>query len=177
MTRIKLLLAIGLVVAAAGLRLLPHGDNFAPVAAVALFGGAVLPRRLGVFVPLVAMIASDIIIGFHPLIPVTWGCYLLIALASNRYWQRGGWMRKISLVAGSSLFFFVATNFAVWLQGDLYPYTLAGLGQCFAMALPFFRNTLLSDVFYSGALFGLYALAIQMGGRLVHSFSGAAKTA
>lgn len=66
------------------------------------------------------------------------------------------------MAVGSSVFFFVVTNFAVWLEGSLYPRTLVGLQQCFTLALPFFRNTLLSDLIYTASLFGLYAFACKL---------------
>ena len=62
-TQFNLTVALCLVFLAVSLRLLPHPANFAPVAAVALFGGAILPRRLSVVVPVVAMILSDAVIG------------------------------------------------------------------------------------------------------------------
>jgi hypothetical protein len=144
------------------IRLLPHPANFAPIAAVSIFGGAILPRRIGLWVPLAAMMASDIFLGFHKLIPVTWGCYLLIALASS-FWLRKQTLAKGAyLTVGSSVFFFVVTNFAVWIQGGLYAHTWAGLSQCYTMALPFFRNTLLSDMVYTAGLFTVYAFARQL---------------
>jgi hypothetical protein len=35
---------------------------------------------------------------------------------------------------------------------------MAGLSACYVAALPFFGRTLLADLFYSGVLFGAYAL-------------------
>jgi hypothetical protein len=52
----------------------------------------------------------------------------------------------------------VITNFAVWAFGGLYPHSLTGLTECYFLAIPFFRNTLLGDLFYSGAFFGGYEL-------------------
>ena len=41
-------------------RLLPHIDNFTPIAAMALFGGATIAnKRLAFVIPLLAMIVSD----------------------------------------------------------------------------------------------------------------------
>ena len=33
-----------------------------------------------------------------------------------------------------------------------------GLGNCYIAAIPFFRNTLISDLAYAGILFGAHAL-------------------
>jgi hypothetical protein len=160
-------IAVSLIVMAVTLRVLPHPANFAPVAAVAIFGGAILPRRLAIWTPVAAMMASDLIIGLHNLILVTWGCYALIALASSRWLKRPGFKKGLGLTMASSLFFFFATNFAVWIWGGMYEHTLSGLSQCFSMALPFFRNTALSDLIYTGALFGAYYLAVRLSSRTI----------
>lgn len=149
---------IGLAVAA---RLLPHPANFAPVAAVAIFGGAVLPRRYAITAPLLAMIVSDLIIGLHSLIAVTWGSYALIAFLSNATLAKPSIKKVVGVTIGGSMFFFVVTNFAVWLTSGMYEHTLKGLQQCFVMALPFFRNTATSDLIYTGALFGAYYLSVK----------------
>ena len=67
---------------------------------------------------------------------------------------------------GGSLLFYVVTNFAVWITpGDahqhaaLYPRTLDGLIECYWMALPFLRNSLAGDLFWTAALFGVFDLA------------------
>jgi hypothetical protein len=53
-----------------------------------------------------------------------------------------------------SLLFYVLTNFAVWLHLGMYPKTLAGLFQCYMMALPFLKWQLLGDLFYLSILIG-----------------------
>src|SRR3989338_3012500 len=69
-------------------RWLPHLPNFAPIGAIALFGGAMLPKKLSVITPLMAMIVSDLIIGLHSTIFWTWGAFALIAGFSSE-WLRG----------------------------------------------------------------------------------------
>jgi hypothetical protein len=161
--RIDIAIAVCLIAFAVMLRLLPHPANFAPIAAVSIFGGAILPRRIGLWVPLVAMMASDFVIGFYKILPVTWSCYLLIALASSVWFKKPKLARGAFLTISASVFFFVVTNFAVWVWGGLYAHTWAGLSQCYTMALPFFRNTLLSDMVYTAGLFTVYAFAQQLG--------------
>lgn len=156
------LVLIGLVVC---LRILPHPANFAPVAAVAIFGGAVLPRRLAVWTPVAAMMLSDLVIGLHNLILITWGCYALIALASAHWLRKPSFLRGLGLTISGSLFFFFVTNFAVWLWSGMYVHSWAGLSQCYIMALPFLRGTFLGDLVFTAALFGVYALATSYGER------------
>ena len=55
------------------------------------------------------------------------------------------------------------SNFAVWIAGAFsaspyYATNLGGLIACYTEALPFWGRTLAGDLFYSAALFGLYAL-------------------
>lgn len=156
--RLQLTAALVLIALGVGLRLLPHPANFAPIAAIAIFGGAVLPRRIAVWVPLGAMMVSDLFIGFYTMMPVTWACYVLIALASSRWLRRPKLARGAALALASSLFFFVVTNCAVWLTSGMYAHTWAGFIHCYVMALPFFRNTAASDLIYTAALFGALAL-------------------
>ncbi len=154
-------LAICLILLAVSLRILPHPANFAPLAAVSIFGGAVLPRRLALWVPLAAMVLSDAVIGFHSLIGLTWGSYVLIALASSYLLRKPSFLKGGVLTLSSSLFFFVVTNFGVWVASGMYSHTWSGLVQCYTLALPFFRNTLLSDVIYTGLLFGTFSLVTK----------------
>ena len=156
---------IGMLLAAAMSRLLPHPPNFTPVIALALFGGAYFkPNGLAFAVPLAAMIISDIALTFtidttffSPMRPVIYSC---IAATT---WMGFAVRRKISTgrlaavsLAGSSLLF-LASNLAVWIfQKGMYPDTPGGLLMCYVAALPFFKNTLLSTAFYTGLLFGVY---------------------
>ncbi|MBP9581849.1 MAG: hypothetical protein KBE38_06805 [Ignavibacterium sp.] len=55
-----------MVFGAAFLRLLPHPPNFAPIAAMALFGGAYFSKKSFAFViPLAAIFLTDLIIGIY----------------------------------------------------------------------------------------------------------------
>ncbi len=152
---------------AAVLRLLPHAPNFAPVGAVALYGGAMLGRRAGLAVPVAAMLISDFFLGFYawPVMASVYGSFLVTVLI-GRWIKRQVTVNRV--LAGSlaaSILFFSVTNFAVWAVGHGYQPSAAGLLQAYVNGLPFFRNTLLSDLFYSGGLFGLTALATVLARR------------
>lgn len=158
---IELCFGLTLVALAVILRALPHPPNFAPIAALALFGGVYFSKKIGLIVPILAMIISDFFIsGFYnfTLMVSVYGSFLLcVAL--------GFWLKKHKrwyTVLGSSLLcsvlFFIITNFAVWLFTSWYTRTLSGLIQCYTMAIPFFRNTLFGDFFYVIAFFGLYEM-------------------
>jgi hypothetical protein len=161
-TALKACLAFALIAFAVMNRLLPHPANFAPIAAVALFGGAILPRKWAVFLPLAAMIISDLFIGLHPLILFTWGSFALIAWLSSKFLKNINPLSVGIASIGGSLLFFLVSNFGVWVEGRLYALTFEGLVSCCYNALPFFRNTLLGDLFYSTVLFGSYAFVYRI---------------
>lgn len=167
--------AIVLIVIGAISRLLPHPPNFVAMGALALFAGARLPKRWAWAVPLLAMIASDLIIDWvkgNPIYVVarliSYASFALIVPLGflARRTDRALPLRWLGLSVGASTLFFLASNFGVWITpvvGQvpelLYPATFAGLVQCYAAALPFFGNTLAADLAGTGVLFGLDTLA------------------
>ena len=156
--KLKIGLALVLIAMAVLSRLLPHPYNFTPVAAIALFAGALLPVRMALTLPLAAMVISDLIIGLHALVFLTWGCFIATVLLGKYLISRINPAFIISVSIFSSVLFYLVTNFGVWMEGRMYPMTMAGLIDCYYMGLPFFRNTLVGDLFYSGLLFGAYSL-------------------
>lgn len=149
-----------MILAAAVSRLIPHPPNFSPIAAMALFGGAAFAdKRAAFLMPLAGLFLSDLVLGFYAITPVVYGSFALIVCLG--FWVRR--RRSVGRIAGaammSALLFFVVTNFGVWAMGQLYPPTPAGLVACYVAAIPFFQNTLLSNLSYSALLFGGLAIA------------------
>lgn len=154
----RIIFLSGLIAAVAVLRFVPHPPNFAPIGAMALFGGACFAdRRVALLLPLAILFLSDLFLGLHVLVPVVYGSFAANVLLGR--WLRG--RRRLVPVAlatlAGSIQFFVVTNFACWLLW--YPHTAAGLASCYIAALPFFHNTLLGDATFVGVLFGAMALA------------------
>jgi len=148
------------ILAAAVARLVPHPPNFAPIGAMALFGGACFANKRAAFaVPLIAMFLSDVVLGFHRLMPVVYGSFVLIVGLGFLLRRRRTLLPIAGAALASSVLFFIFTNFGVWALGSWYPKTWEGLTACYIAALPFFRNTLLGDAVYAAALFGGLALA------------------
>jgi hypothetical protein len=171
---------IAAIAAAAVARLLPHPPNFAPITAMALFGGATLAsRRLAFLVPLAAMGLSDLALELTTRLPNLYGGWLRGGRGLHSDW----WVvyGTFALIVGigmllrkhrslpalgaatlvSSVLFYLTTNFAAWASGTMveYPHTAAGLMECYVMGLPFFGQTLLGDAFFVTVLFGGFALA------------------
>lgn len=150
----------GMILAATFARLLPHPPNFTPLGALALFGGASFGnKRAAMLVPLAALFLSDLVLGFSLITPVVYAAFLLIVGLGFWLRRRSGAAHIAFAAVAGALLFFVVTNFGVWTLGGLYPQTLAGLGDCYVAAIPFFRNTLVSNLIYSALLFGGLALA------------------
>jgi hypothetical protein len=155
----RFLVLVTLVIAAVLARLLPHPPNFAPIGALALFGGACFAdRRVGFLLPLSAMFVSDLFLGMNQVTPVVYGSFALNVLLG--YWLRGhrSLVATTAVVLVGSIQFFVVTNFGEWALTDFYPHTFAGLMSCYVSAIPFFHWTLLGDATYATALFGGLAL-------------------
>jgi len=156
----KFIFAAGLILAAAFTRLIPHYPNFTAVGAIALFGGTYLPnKKLAFAVPFIAMLLTDLIIGFHH---TMWAVYLsfgLIVLIGIQISKNKKVTNIILATISSSILFFLITNFAQWLSDPFYAKTGAGLALCFTMAIPFFGSTALGDMFYVAILFGVYEIA------------------
>lgn len=148
-----------MVFAAAFVRLIPHPPNFAPVAAMALFGGAYFTKKWAAFlVPLVAMLVTDLFLGFHP---TMWAVYLsfVLIVAIGILMIRQKKVTSIFFASvTASVAFFIITNFGVWMSTPYYEKTGAGLAACYTAAIPFFHQTLLSDLFFVAILFGLFEI-------------------
>ena len=155
----RLLAILSAILAAAALRLVPHPPNFAPIGAMALVSGAQLGRRALAFAaPLGAMVLSDAVIGFHSGVPFVYASVALIVLLGWLALSRVTLLRLAGAAIVSSILFFLITNFGTWLLSGMYPLTATGLSACYVAAIPFFQNTVAGDIFYTGVLFGGFAL-------------------
>ena len=140
------LIVLSLLVLAVITRLLPHPPNVTPIAAIALFGGCnIKDKNLAFVLPLLCMFLTDLFLGFHIIMPFVYLSFMCISYIGIN-------SEKITngTILGSSTLFFLLTNFGVWFFG--YPNTLAGLVSCYTLALPFFVNTIIGDLFFTHSL-------------------------
>jgi hypothetical protein len=159
MLKPRLTLVIAMILAAAASRLLPHPPNMTSVTAIALFGGAALnDRRLAFLVPISALFLSDLVLGFHSQMAVVYGCFMLVVCIGLWLQSHRSWLTIAGAALASSILFFVLADFSVWALDNMYPKTLSGLLACYTAALPFLRNGIEGDLFYTLLLFGGFAL-------------------
>lgn len=139
-------------------RFIEHAPNFVPIGALALWSGAYLTRKVSLFIPLLVMFLSDFIIGFYDwkvMLSVYFGFAIMVLL--GRMVQRQKTASNVIFASfGGALLFYLITNFAVWASSAWYPQNLYGLLSSYTLALPFFRNSLLGDLFYGAVFFGAY---------------------
>jgi len=140
------IIILSMIVLAVITRLLPHPPNVAPITGIALFAGCnIKDKNLAFMLPLLCMFVTDLFLGFHMIMPfvyLSFMCISYIGISSKKI--------NNGTILGSSLLFFLVTNFGVWYLG--YPNTLAGLVSCYTLALPFFVNTIIGDLFFTHSL-------------------------
>ena len=135
--------------------------HFTPVAAALLFFGARMPRQR-MITPLALLIVCDIYLNKfvygYPLgwdQTVTWAWYAAILLFGGLLARNASALRVVGASLAASVSFFLISNFAVWtVSREMYPATWSGLVTCYVAAIPFFRNTVISDLLFSAAFFG-----------------------
>lgn len=145
--------------------------NFTPVEATALFGGAYFAdRRLGIAIPLIAMVIADCVIAFS--LPALWVrdwlgtlpfVYFCIAMTAVGGFALRGKVSAPKVAIGafaSAVLFFVVTNFATWLtaRSGAGAACTGSLTACYVAAIPFFKGTLAGTMVWSAVLFGGFAL-------------------
>lgn len=157
-----LLLPIILIFLGVVARLLPHPPNVAPISAIAIFGGLYLSRRTSLAVPLVAMILSDLVIGFYDwkMMASVYVSFIIASLIGRYLKNKKSVPTIIGGTLGASSIFFLLTNGAVWAFGTMYPHSLLGLLQSYTMAIPFFQYSIIGDLFYVGILVGSMELLL-----------------
>lgn len=173
MTLLLSLVLLGLGVVT---RLIPHAPNYLIIgpAALALYAGARLPKRWAWAVPLLALLVSDVILTWNTTFRSSlwsfdnftrYATLAIIVLAAARVRHMHNPLGWVGLAIAGSILFFITTNFAVWAApfgalgiAPIYPRNLHGLIACYSAALPFFKNSLVSDVVGTVILFAADAL-------------------
>ena len=151
--RYRNIVIASIVILAVLSRLVPHPPNFAPITGIALFSSKKINNKLfGIILPIIPLFISDLFIGISFINIFVYISFIIIYFL-------GSISQKIDVksVFFSSVIFFILTNLGVWYLG--YPKNIEGLITCFTLAVPFFINTILGDLFYSFIFFRSYKVA------------------
>lgn len=170
----KILLAIILVATLTRFAIPPflgHIPNFSAIDSLAIFCGAYFSRRLtAIGILLVSVWVGDLFLNkiftghwmfFYSGCYWQYMCYALIALLGSTLKNKIQPLRLLGICLSSSLLFFAISNFGVWCSGLLYPLTFDGLVACYVAAIPFFKNTVFSDLFFLMIWFGCFEFIRQ----------------
>ena len=169
----KEIFPISLILILAFARLIPHPPNFTPIIAVALISGYFFKNiNLSLLILLVAMLLSDLFIGFYENMIFVYASLLLITFVFHKISKKINFKNLFIYCFAGSLIFFIVSNFGVWALGSpgvydiAYEKSLSGLIQCYILAIPFFGNTFLSTVIFSyPAIFIYRSLATRSSAR------------
>ena len=131
--------------------------NFTAIIAISVLSGMFFKNRIiAIMIPLIAMVVSDLIIGFNLLniiwiyIPLIFITYSSFSIKNNNYEQITN-----RFVAGPIIFFLIS-NLGVWITSGMYLKNFNGLIQCYIAGIPFLNNSLISTFLYGFIL--LYLL-------------------
>ena len=141
--------------------------NFSAVGAVAIFGACYFKGVSKWIIPLAILWVSDLILNnvfyaqYYESFQVVGNLWVYLSfivagLIAYKIMRKPSWGRLAITGISAGVVFFLISNFGVWMSGTMYPMTSAGLIACFEAGIPFFRNTVLGNVFYSFVLVGLY---------------------
>jgi hypothetical protein len=152
-----------IIIFAIATRFVPHLANAAPITAIAIFAAVYLPKKYAIGVPLVVRFISDIFLGFFQLplmiaVYASHGVGVLLGLWIKRSLNQpvSKWVKIVGSGVASTVIFFLVTNFAFFYSE--YTHNIPGIIEAYTNGLPFLRGTLVGDVGYTVALFGVYEL-------------------
>lgn len=146
-------------------RLIPHIPNTTPMNSLSLFAGSMLPKYLALPIILVTMLISDVALSFIYHYPIlsswslfTYSGFAIITLIGTKLSSKVKISQLAIFILSSSMFFWLWTNFGVWLTSAIFAKSFAGLVNCYIIALPFLANELLGNVVWTIAIFGGFSL-------------------
>ncbi len=153
----RIITLIGIVIAAALYRILPHPVNFTPVGAIALFAGAKFADKyLAIIVTLCAMLLADLFLGFYNTMAFVYAGITAIVVIGFWLQKKNSVPRLLTATLSGTVAFFILSNLGVWLMTDMYTHNTAGLVATYVAALPFLQNSLISNLLFVSVFFGAF---------------------
>jgi hypothetical protein len=158
-------------------RLIPHVPNFSPLYSISVFS-SILPLELDnkfnkllkyicFLIPLIILFITDLILGFYKGMIFNYLAFLSYSIFSYFIFYKYNKLSKtilgLILSVGSSIYFFIISNFGVWLLTNMYSKDLTGFILCYINALPFLKNSIISSIIFSILIFYTYELLFLRG--------------
>ena len=179
--------ALIVLVLAAGWRIVgvqsPALANFAPLMALTFCGAVYLRDKRLWLVPFAALTLSDLFLDPYystvlreewlwPSVVLRALCFVCALPIGSAVARHKTWLTLLGGALGCSLIFYVVTNTDAWVRDPAYAKTLAGWAQALTIGRPefpptlfFFRNTLLSDLVFTGLFAGAMEFAARRAGQ------------
>jgi hypothetical protein len=175
-----MLFAIVLIVLSAAWRIValhvPALFNFAPLMALTFCGAVYFKEKRLWLVPFVALTLSDLYLDYYyaahfhdtwvwQSVAVRLVCFALALPIGAFVREHKNWFTLFGGALAGSIAFYVATNTDAWVRDPYYTKNFAGWVQALTVGRPefpstfwFFRNTLASDLLFTG----VFAFAMEL---------------
>ena len=150
----KLNIFLGIFLALAISRLIPHPPNFTSLIALSFY----VPALLGiVYMPIVvlSLAITDIFLGIHNTMFFTWSSVIIISFMAKYF--SSSILKRFSGALLSAVIFYFVINFGVWATG-LYDNSINGLVTSYILAIPFFGYTIISTFVFAAIIEASYKL-------------------
>ncbi|MEO6874312.1 MAG: DUF6580 family putative transport protein [Opitutaceae bacterium] len=168
-----MIIALVMIVLAAGYRVFSAMDpalvNFSPLMALTFCAGVYFRDRRLWLVPFIALVLSDLYLDHYYATQFyyNWSsmgavirafCFGLALGLGRLVSRRKSWLNLFSGALGGSVIFYLVTNTQSWASDLSYAKTAGGWWQAMTVGHPefpptllFFRNSLVSDLFFTAA--------------------------
>ncbi|MBI2617705.1 hypothetical protein HYW55_06230 [Candidatus Gottesmanbacteria bacterium] len=161
MKRKEVGLALFLILTGIFFRTIWHiGPNVEFLTTASFLSSYYLSKKWAIIVPLATIVASDIVLGNTLIFLFTWSGYVGIGLLASLVKNI---RRVVPIVSGlgfvivSALWFYLWTNFGVWLLDSfgMYDNTLSGLINSYIAGFPFLRAHIIGSIMFLTLSFGV----------------------
>jgi len=155
------------------------GPNVELVTTAMVLSAFYFSKKDSFWLTLAIMVLTDLIIGNSRIFIFTWSGFLLPALfikmkKSNNYKNI---FTLTTTGLSSNIFFYLWTNFGVWLMSSMYAKTPAGLVMSYMNGLPFLKYQVTSTLLFIPSFYFLIESYFFVTDKLFHSYRPVTKLA
>ncbi len=137
------------------------GPNIELITVVMLLTAAYFGYKESLFITAALLFSTDLIITNSSIFLFTWTGFLIPALSAHKFMQNNKTVSAVTTGLGANIFFYLWTNFGVWLISGMYKHTLTGLMASYINSLPFLRMQMISTLMFVPAAFFIAELVLS----------------